>query len=94
MKKIDFTKLPIEVQIDEYKEQNVAKLMANAMFPKIANMDEDTLVRKIYHADGPLDFSDDELAILEGLMQRSAIIYSVQRAINSIEREAEEGKAE
>lgn len=85
MKKIDFTKLQIEVQIGEYKEQDVAKLMANAMFPKIANMDEDTLVRKIYHAEGELDFSDEELAILESLMQRSGIIYAVQRAINDID---------
>lgn len=84
-REIDFRKLRIEVRIDEWEERDVAKELGNALFPQVRDMDEDVLVRKVYHSDGAEGYTDEELQRLDALMERGGIVYAVRRAVMGIQ---------
>lgn len=59
--KIDFTKLEVEVRIDEFQKQDVREALGNLLFSEAVTVSLDELARRIFNPTFP--FPKDSLSV-------------------------------
>ena len=84
MKKIDFSKLKVEVRIEEYSNIDVRKDLGNMLFNMANTLELDHLSRKVFNAPNkPVNLDGEEYRLLMQALQNGAAKYSIIKAIES-----------
>ena len=88
MKKIDFTKLEVQVSFDGTKKMlNIAKVLGNDMMYNssvICDIGFEELARRIYFSDGPVDIPDQYIAPMVRVVNECNYIAAVKRHLKKI----------
>ena len=88
MKKIDFTKLEVQVSFDGTKRMlNVAKALGNDMMYNgsvICDIGFEELARTIYFSDGPVEVPDNYIAPMLRVINECNYIAAVKRHLNTL----------
>lgn len=88
MKKIDFTKLEVQVSFDGTKRTlNIAKVLGNDMMYNssvICDIGFEELARQIYFSDGPVEVPDQYIAPMVRVINECNYIAAVKRHLIQI----------
>lgn len=88
MKKIDFTKLEVQVSFDGTKKVfNAAKTIGNDMMYNssvICDIGFEELARQIYFSDGPVEIPDQYVAPMIRVINECNYIAAVKRHLNKL----------
>lgn len=88
MKKIDFTRLEVQVSFDGTKRVlNIAKILGNDMMYNgsvICDIGFEELARKIYFSDGPVEVPDKYIGPILQVVNQCQYIAAVKRHLNKI----------
>lgn len=88
MKKIDFTKMEVQVSFDGTKRVlNIAKILGNDMMYNgsvIMDIGFEELARKIYFSDGPVEVPDQYVQPMLRVINECNYIAAVKRHLNAV----------
>lgn len=88
MKKIDFTRLEVQVSFDGTKRVlNIAKILGNDMMYNgtvICDIGFEELARKIYFSDGPVEVPHQYITPILQVVNQCQYIAAVKRHLNKI----------
>ena len=86
MKKIDFTKLNVETQIDFFEEMNIAKELGNVLHANTSDLGMDELARAIYRSDTEVEMDDalysEMMDILKSVGLSIAYLTAIKNAVS------------
>jgi hypothetical protein len=93
MKKIDFSKLKMEVRIGEFEPVDVRKDLGNVLFSRANTLELDTLSRSIYNAPfDNIELNDGEYGQILHTLKHAVVPYALIQAIENGVKEVTEEK--
>jgi hypothetical protein len=80
MKRINFKKIMVEVEIGDFRPQDFRKLIGNALFTQARDIETDELSRRIHSSEGEMDIPDE---LFSGMMKllEEILYYRIRKAI-------------
>lgn len=89
MKRVNFKKLSVEIEIDNFKEVDLAQKIGNAIHVAAETVPMADLARKIYHSTGEIEISDEDYNQMMKIMSISFKVI-VCKAIESATTDCKE----
>jgi len=81
-KKVNFKELPVQIELEgEAVKIDVRKDIGNFIYQNSRDLGVLELARKIYHSDGEIEMSQQELTILKTLIEESRITLPLRLAL-------------
>lgn len=78
MKQVNFKKLSVEIEIDQYQTLDFRKEVGNAIHRQAVTIPVDELARKIYHSDGPIEIDDEDYEMMKAIISKSFALIILQ----------------
>jgi len=82
MKKINFKKIKMEVEIDNFQGQDLSTQIGNLLFKQASTLTMDELSRKIFKSKGEIEISDEDFSQMIDLL-KDIVVYRVITAIEN-----------
>ncbi|MBO5628550.1 MAG: hypothetical protein J5965_05655 [Aeriscardovia sp.] len=79
----DFTKVPVEREIDVFTDIDISKAVGNTIHQNTADIGMDDIARAIYHK-GKVELSKIEADAVNTMVQRSNLLISVKTAVSKL----------
>lgn len=90
MKRINFKKLNIEFEIDNFREIDMRSKIGNAIHVAAETVPMAELARKIYYSDGDVEISDEDYQQMMKIISLSfkiIVVKAIETAANQKEEE-------
>jgi hypothetical protein len=82
MKRINFKKVKVEIEIGHFQPQDFSRVIGNALFSLARNIEMDELARKIHASQEAIDIPDEQFAEMMSTLD-GQLFYRVKKAIEA-----------